>query len=126
MSDKNNIISVYISHNYKNHIDYFIIADQLSCDENFCVVSDIRQPNKAIDEQIFDCDICLILAGMYLTYGYDSILRQQIAIAEKMNKKIIIVKPWGTVYCPISLQEMGYPVINYTLEGVGNYIKGNI
>lgn len=61
-----------------------------------------KELTEALDEQIRQASCVLIIAGMYVPYK--KWIKKEIEIAQKYNKKIIGIEPWGSERIPVDVQ----------------------
>lgn len=71
---------------------------------------------KALDAQIKPVNIVLVMAGMYASYCYW--IQKEIEIAQKYNKPIVGLIPWGQVKTPTNVQGVALDMINWNTSSI--------
>lgn len=71
---------------------------------------------KALDAQIKPVNIVLVMAGMYASYRYW--IQKEIEIAQKYDKPIVGLIPWGQVKTPANVQDAALDMINWNTSSI--------
>lgn len=132
--DKNTTYPLFISHCWDYNNEYNTV-------ENWIDESDINWKNMSIPEHdpkdttsdeeleekiennIKNSSLFIILAGMYVAQQNRTWINKEIDIANKYNKKILAIKPWGHERVPIRIQEVADSIVNWQSSSVVNGIK---
>lgn len=62
--------------------------------------------------------VYVVLSGMYLTWGYPEVIRQELEQARQQGKRILVVRPYGTGYVPVRLRSYADAVCDLTQESI--------
>ena len=76
---------------------------------------------KALDAQIKPVNIVLVMAGMYASYRYW--IQKEIEIAQKYDKPIVGLIPWGQVKTPANVQDAALDMINWNTSSIVTAIR---
>ena len=132
--DKNKKYPLFISHCWDYNEEYYKV-------ENWIDESDISWKNMSIpvhdpkdtssdkdleqkiDNLIRNSSLFIIIAGMYVSQENRTWINKEIDIAQKYNKPILAIKPWGHQRTPVRLQEVADKLVNWQNSSVINGIK---
>lgn len=123
---------IFISHAWKYSDDYNTVSNWIK--ESGLPIKNYSVPehdpldanNKAklksqLTEQIKHASIVIIIGGMY--GAYSDWMNYEFEEAKRMNKKIILIKPWGQERIPMSAQVIADDVIGWNSTSLINSIK---
>ena len=106
---------VFISHAWRYSDHYLQLVQWFNAEPNFSwnncsVPSDDALPDKTskglsegMTRQIIPAQVVIVLGGMYAAHS--EWINYEITEAQRMNKIIIGVKPWGQERIPLKVQE---------------------
>lgn len=125
---------LFISHCWDYKQDYYTV-------ENWIDESDIKWRNMSIpvhdpkdtstdseletkiDNNIKNSSEFIVIAGMYVAQQNRFWINKEIEIAQKYNKPILAIKPWGNERTPTKIQEVADKLINWQSSSIINGIK---
>ena len=81
-----------------------------------------RELEQMIDNNIRNSSIFIIIAGMYVSQENRIWINKEIEIAQKYNKPILAIKPWGNERTPTKIQEVADKLVNWQSSSVINGI----
>jgi MTH538 TIR-like domain (DUF1863). len=124
----------FISHAWNYHDDYKRLTELLAAAPNFRfrnssvprtdpIPTPITRPKlvAALDEQIRITNVVLILAGMYAAHS--DWIQTEIAIANKYQKPIIGIAPWGQQLLPIAVQTAAKEIVRWNTDSIVTAIR---
>lgn len=82
-----------------------------------------RELEQVIDNNIRNSSLFIIIAGMYVSQENRTWINKEIEIAQKYNKPILAIKPWGNQRTPTKIQEVADRLVNWQSSSVINGIK---
>lgn len=128
---------LFISHAWRYNDDYYKLVNMLNNASNFKWrnysvpehdpvldpddENDKKKLKKELDEQIRPVNCVLIISGMYAAYSYW--IQQEIEIAQKYNKPIVGIKPWGQERIPSAVQEAANVMVGWNTDSIVNAIR---
>ena len=133
--DKNKKYPLFISHCWDYNKKYYTVVDWINeSDINWRNMSvpnhDPLNPKTdkeleiLLDNRIKNSSLFIIIAGMYISYDENRIwINKEIEIAEKYNKNILAIKPWGNKKTPFKIQAVADKIVNWNSTSVINGIK---
>ncbi|MGZ7158968.1 MAG: TIR domain-containing protein [Methanobacterium sp.] len=118
--------NIFISHIGKQEEEYSIFIQKLSSASDFRynnlgILDKINQ--NELQEQIKPAEIVIILSGLY--NKYKSIIKKQMDIARKLDKPIIVIRPYGMENVPLELEEVAADVIGWNTPCIVDSIEEN-
>ncbi|MGZ7115925.1 MAG: TIR domain-containing protein [Methanobacterium sp.] len=118
--------NIFISHIGKQEEEYSIFIQKLSSASDFRynnlgILDKINQ--NELQEQIKTAEIVIILSGLY--NKYKSIIKKQMDIARKLDKPIIVIRPYGMENVPLELEEVAADVIGWNTPCIVDSIEEN-
>ena len=132
MSDK--IHNLFISHSWSYSNNYTCLTNLLDKAsgfkyKNYSVpkddpihdASNDAELEKAIENQIVMASAVIILAGVYSTYS--KWINKEIAIAKRLQKRIIAVEPWGSERTSKVVKENADYIVKWQTSSVVEAIK---
>lgn len=84
-------------------------------------VTNKSQITSAIDNKIKLVNCVIVISGMY--YNNREWMEKEIEIAQKYNKPIIAVKPWGNTLMPTDIQVVADTTVNWNTDSIVDAIK---
>ena len=82
-----------------------------------------KELEQKIDNLIKNSSLFIIIAGMYVSQKNRIWINKEIEIAQKYNKKILAIKPWGNQRTPTILQEVSDKLVNWNNSSIIYGIK---
>lgn len=80
-----------------------------------------QQAEEVIENQIRPCSAVLIMAGLYATYS--QWINQEIAIAKRLGKVIIAIKPFGAPHMSPVIREAAHAQCSWSTGSIMNAIR---
>ena len=77
--------------------------------------------SEAIEAKIKGCSCVIILAGVYATYS--KWINKEIEMAQKYNKPIIAVQPWGADRTSSVVKEAATVIVGWNAKSVANAVR---
>lgn len=84
-------------------------------------VKNKSQITSAIDNKIKLVNCVIVISGMY--YNNREWMEKEIEIAQKYNKPIIAVKPWGNTLMPTHIQVVADTTVGWNTDSIVDAIK---
>lgn len=84
-------------------------------------VTNKSQITSAIENKIKLVNCVIVISGMY--YNNREWMEKEIEIAQKYNKPIIAVKPWGNTLMPTDIQVVADTTVNWNTDSIVDAIK---
>ncbi|MGZ7136497.1 MAG: TIR domain-containing protein [Methanobacterium sp.] len=124
--EESRIYNIFISHIGKQEEEYSIFIQKLSSASDFRynnlgILDKINQ--NELQEQIKPAEIVIILSGLY--NKYKSIIKKQMDIARKLDKPIIVIRPYGMENVPLELEQVAADVIGWNAPCIVDSIEEN-
>jgi len=120
--------NIFISHIGQNEDEYDTFTAKLSAAydfefKNYSVLETDKTTEKELQEQIEPVGIVIILSGLY--NKYKSVIKRQIDIATRLNKPIIVIRPYGMEDVPSELEEISADVVGWNAPCIVDAIVEN-
>lgn len=80
-----------------------------------------KQLTDALDRQIRPVNCVLVISGMYVNYKYW--IQKEIEIAQKYNKPIVGVIPWGAERVPSEVQNVAKEMVRWNTDSIVTAIR---
>lgn len=80
-----------------------------------------KELRDAIEAKIKGCSCVIILAGVYATYS--KWINIEIDLAQKYNKPIIAVEPWGAERTSSVVKDAATTIVGWTAKSVANAVR---
>lgn len=80
-----------------------------------------RELYNAIEEQIRDASVVLILAGVYSSYS--KWIDKEIEIAQNLNKPILAIEPWGSEKTSVKVKNSADRIVKWNTASIVNAIR---
>ena len=80
-----------------------------------------KELSEAIEAKIKGCSCVIILAGVYATYS--KWINKEIEMAQKYNKPIIAVQPWGADRTSSVVKEAATVIVGWNAKSVANAVR---
>ena len=124
--EESTIYRVFISHIGEDEEEYSKFIEKLSAAyafeyENFSVLKKDKTTENELQEQIEPVGIVIVLSGLY--NKYKNIIQRQIDVSKKLNKPIIVIRPYGMENVPSELEEIAEDVVDWNTPGIVDAIK---
>lgn len=125
--------NLFISHPWTKDDEYSRLEDLLdNCSyfkyKNYSVpktdpldVKTDKELEEALERQIKPASIVIVLAGMY--YNHRRWIQKEIEIAERYNKPIVAIKPWGQKNVPTDVILKSNDVVGWNTSSIVNAIR---
>ena len=82
-----------------------------------------KELEEKIDNNINNSSLFIIIAGMYVPQKNRPWINKEIEIAQKYNKTILAIKPWGNQRTPTIIQDIADKLVNWNSSSVIDGIK---
>ena len=123
---------IFISHAWKYNSDYNTIISWLNDSnisyKNYSVpehdpvdATNDTKLKEALTNQLLHANIVIIIGGMYANYS--KWIQYEVDEAIRMNKKIILIEPWGQERVPIFIQNAATKIIGWNRSSLFNAIQ---
>lgn len=76
---------------------------------------------EAIDRKIRPCGVVIILAGLYSTYS--KWIKKEIDIAQKYEKPILAIEPWGSERTSTVVKDAADRIVKWRTESIVTAIR---
>lgn len=125
---ESNVYKIFISHTGQNEEEYTLLTEKLSAAynfeyENYSIPEKDKLAEKELQKQISPVGIVIILSGLY--NKYKSLINAQIDIAGKLNKPIIVIRPYGMEEVSSELEEIAVDVVGWNAPCIVDAIVEN-
>ena len=120
--------NVFISHIGQNEEEYDLFIEKLSSAyefefKNHGILEKDKTTQKKLQEQIEPVGVVIILSGLYNKHKI--IIKKQIDTAKKLDKPIIVIRPYGMEEVPSELENIAADVIGWNAPGIIDAIVEN-
>lgn len=127
--------NLFISHPWTRDNEYNRLENMLNNSlffnyKNYSVPSkhplDVRtdkELEEALERQIRPTSVVLVLAGMYVNHR--KWIQKEIDIAQKLNKPIIAIKPWGQERMPLEVTSVAKEVVGWNSISIVEAVRKN-
>lgn len=120
--------NIFISHTGRKEEEYSRFEEKLVSAhdfefDNYSTPEENNTTDESLEKQINHVGIVIILSGLYNKYR--NIIQRQIDIAVKMNKPIILIRPFGMENVPPELEEIAEDVIGWNAPCIVDAIEEN-
>lgn len=129
------IYNLFISHPWIKDDEYNRLENMLNNSlffnyKNYSVPSkaplDVRgdkELEEALERQIKPTSVVLVLAGMYVNHR--RWIQKEIEIAQKLNKPIIAIRPWGQERMPLEVTLASKEIVGWNSDSIVSAIRRN-
>ena len=120
--DEIRVYNLFVSHIDRDEDEYSIFIQKLSGVleyQNLGILENIDEND--LTEQIKHAEVVIILSGLY--NKYKSIIKKQVDIAKKLNKPIIVIRPYGMENVPEELEEIAADIVGWNAPCIGESIE---
>ena len=127
--------NIFISHAWSYDSDYVRLVDLLrnapyftwknysvSCDNPLAGGSN-KKLAEEIDRQIRLASVVLVISGIYVTHR--EWIQFEIDLADKYNKPIIGIQPWGSTNTPAAITRSAVEIVNWNTNSIVDAIRRN-
>lgn len=80
-----------------------------------------KELEAAIENKIRSCSVVIIMAGVYSTYS--KWIKKEIAIAQRLGKPILAVKPFGAERISTEVRDASHEECNWNTESIVSAIR---
>lgn len=120
--------NIFISHIGQNEDEYDTFTAKLSAAydfefKNYGILEKDKTTEKELQEQIKPVGIVIILSGLY--NKYKTVIKKQIGIANRLDKHIIVIRPYGMEDVPSELEEISADVVGWNAPCIVDAIVEN-
>ena len=120
------VYNIFISHTDKEEEEYSIFIQKLSSAYDFeykdhGILEKISEDE--LQEQIEPAGVVIILSGLY--NKYKSLIKTQLNITRKLNKPIIVIRPYGVENVLPELEEIAADVVGWNAPCIRDSIEEN-
>jgi len=124
---------IFISHAWKYNNQYYNLTNLLSSHpyfnyRNYSVpehdpieFDTTSKLYKQLDEQIRQSSVVLLIAGKFIKYR--KWIKAEIKIAQKYNKPIIAIRPWGADILPTEAETQADTIVNWQASSIVTAIR---
>ncbi len=132
---KNNITyPLFISHCWDYKEEYYTVKNWINESDIYWKDMSIPEHNpkdttsdkeleEKIENNIKKSSLFIIMAGMYVAQQNRTWINKEIDIANKYNKKIVAIKPWGHERVPGRIHEVADSIVNWQRSSIIKGIK---
>jgi hypothetical protein len=130
---------LFLSHAWRYNFDYYRLEKLLKAApcfkyRNYSVPqhkplvdpntpSGIKFLTNELERQIKPVNCVLVMAGMYSTHS--EWIKREIDLANKFNKPIIGIIPWGKQRVPVVVQNAAHDLVNWNTASIVSAIRRN-
>lgn len=118
------VYKLFISHLDKENEEYDLFHDKLKASYDFNWTDSAVQDKNSIDdltEQIKQVDVVIILSGLFSKEA--KLLSQQLDVALKLKKPIVVIRPYGLENVPSNLEKIAAEVVGWNTPCIVDSIK---
>ena len=120
--------NIFISHIGQNEDEYDTFTAKLSAAydfefKNYGILGKDKTTEKELQEQIEPVGVVIILSGLYNKHKI--IIKKQIDTAKKLDKPIIVIRPYGMEEVPSELENIAADVIGWNAPCIIDAIVEN-
>ncbi|MGZ4857775.1 MAG: TIR domain-containing protein [Methanobacteriaceae archaeon] len=121
------IHKLFISHNGKGNEEYLNFFQRLMEAPDF-EWKDYGVPgeneSEQLEEQIKPVQLVIILSGLYKRH--QKLIKKQVEITRKMNKPLLLIRPYGMEEVPTQLEPLANDIIGWNRVCIVETILENI
>lgn len=120
--------NIFISHNGKKEEEYSRFEEKLTSAHNFefdnySTPEEDKTTDESIEKQISPVGSVIILSGLY--NKYKNIIQKQVDIAVKLNKPILLIRPFGMENISPELEKIAEDVVGWNVPCIVDAIEEN-
>lgn len=118
------IYKLFISHLDKEDEEYNLFRDKLKASYDFNWTDGAVLDKNSIDdltEQIKQVDVVIILSGLFSKEA--KLISQQLDVALKLKKPIVVIRPYGLENVPSNLEKIAAEVVGWNTPCIVDSIK---
>lgn len=118
------VYKLFISHLDKEDEEYDLFQDKLKASYDFNWTDGAVLDKNSIDdltEQIKQVDVVIILSGLFSKEA--KLISQQLDVALKLKKPIVVIRPYGLENVPSNLEETAAKVVGWNTPCIVDSIK---
>lgn len=124
---------LFISHAWKYNDEYYRLENLLKEYNYFkfrnysvpehdpLTFTSMKDLNNQLDEQIRQSSVVLLIGGMYIKYR--KWIQEEIRIAKKYEKPIILIRPYGAERLPSIAESSADRIVNWNAASIVNAIR---
>ena len=124
---------IFISHAWKYNKQYYKLEDLLRGYNYFnfrnysvpehdpLVFNTTGELYEKLDEQVRQSSVVLLIGGMYVNYRMW--IKEEIKLAKKYNKPIILVRPWGASRLPTGAEQNADKIVGWNSASIVDAIR---
>ncbi|MEL7670557.1 TIR domain-containing protein [Methanobacterium sp.] len=122
------LYNIFISHIGQNEEEYNTFTEKLAAAhdfefKNYGILEKDKITGEELQEQIMPVGVVIILSGLY--NKYKDIIKKQIDISNKLEKPIIVIRPYGMENVPPELEEAAADIIGWNAPCIVDAIVEN-
>lgn len=118
------VYKLFISHIDEDDHEYNIFLDKLSASSDFrykdCAIKEKVSPED-LERQMKPVDVVIILSG--LCFKNQKLMERQVDAARKLNKPLVIIRPYGMENVPAKLGEVASGVVGWNTSCIVDTIR---
>ena len=120
--DELKMYNLFITHIDKDEDEYSIFIQKLSGTLEYQNLGTLEKINENdLMEQINPVEVVIVLSGLY--NKYKSIIKKQVDIAVKLDKPIIVIRPYGMENVPEELDEIATDIVGWNAPCIAESIE---
>lgn len=124
--EESKLYHIFVSHLDRDEEEYSIFIQKLYSANDFeyddhSVLDKIHQND--LHGQIEPVGVVIILSGLY--NKYKNIIKSQIDMAIKLDKPIIVIRPYGMENVPLELEKIAADVVGWNAPCIVDSIQEN-
>ena len=122
------VYNIFISHIGQNEDEYDTFTQKLSAAydfkfRNYGILEKDKTTEKELQEQIKPVGVVIVLSGLY--NKYKTVIKKQIDIANRLNKPILVIRPYGMEDVPSELEKIAADVVGWNAPCIVDAIVEN-
>lgn len=125
MLDENQkVYKLFISHLDKENDEHNLFLDKLKASYDFKWINSAVPDKNSYDDlidQIKQVDVMIILSGLFSKDA--ELISQQLDVAMKLKKPIVVIRPYGLENVPSNLEKIASEVVGWNTPCIVDSIK---
>lgn len=122
------VYNIFISHIGQNEEEYDTFIQKLSAAhdfefKNWGILEKDKLTGKELQDQIEQVGIVIVLSGLY--NKYKNIIKKQVDVANKLDKPIVVIRPYGMEDVPSYLGKIASDVVGWNAPCIIDAIVEN-
>lgn len=124
LEENQKVYKLFISHLDKENDEHNLFLDKLKASYDFnWINSAVLDKNSSDDliDQIKQVDVMIILSGLFSKDA--ELISQQLNVAMKLKKPIVVIRPYGLENVPSNLEKIASEVVGWNTPCIVDSIK---